>query len=403
MTQLLTVLGTGKYNETCYCWEGKQVTTPYVAEALCEFFEPQALKVFVTAEAKAVHWQLLQERLGDRISPIAIDIPSGKSEDEIWQIFENVVNSVDENSQILFDITHAFRSIPMLVLLAAAFLQKAKNVEIKGVYYGAFEVNREQPPIFDLTPAVKLLDWLTATDKFINTGSSLELGELLSTIQQDFYRSGKQKDAEVKPTRLKSFGDRIQGISRSLELIRPIDLMTETAKLENIPITQLQDEVGTFAKPFELLLTQIQEDYGQFAIAKTATPKEELEKQFLLLRWYVAKKMCSQAILLSREWLISVLCVAEGIEDYRDRAQRKIIEEQLGQMIGSNPNLENSIIHHVNDAQALASFWSILTEYRNDLAHTQMRRGSISATKLQDFCEKELLQELTNLVPQFVV
>jgi len=397
--QLLTILGTGNYQETCYTWQAKQVKTPYVAHALCEFFQPNLITVLVTKEAKETHLNKLQAILGPSLLINDILIPSGKTEEEVWQIFDAVVNVVEPNSRILFDITHAFRSIPLLVLLAAAFLQKARNVEICGVYYGAFDANREQPPIFDLTPAIKLLDWLTATDQFINTGSSLELGKLLSTIQQDFYRGGKQKTASLKPTRLKSFGDRIQALSRSIELVRPIDLITESAQLKNIPTTQLQDEVGAFAKPFELLLSQIQEDYSQFALTEMnqGNLKEQLEKQFLLLRWYVDKNLTAQAILLGREWIVTALCLAEGINDYRDRQQRDAIEKQLGQMTGANPNFNQPIVQHISSAEKLAALWSTLTEYRNDLAHTQMRPTSISASTLQDYVHSKLIQGLSEL------
>jgi len=397
--QLLTILGTGNYQETCYTWQAKQVKTPYVAHALCEFFQPNLITVLVTKEAKETHLNKLQAILGPSLLINDILIPSGKTEEEVWQIFDAVVNVVEPNSRILFDITHAFRSIPLLVLLAAAFLQKARNVEICGVYYGAFDANREQPPIFDLTPAIKLLDWLTATDQFINTGSSLELGKLLSTIQQDFYRGGKPKTASFKPTRLKSFGDRIQALSRSIELVRPIDLITESAQLKNIPTTQLQDEVGAFAKPFELLLSQIQEDYSQFALTEMnqGNLKEQLEKQFLLLRWYVDKNLTAQAILLGREWIVTALCLAEGINDYRDRQQRDAIEKQLGQMTGANPNFNQPIVQHISSAEKLAALWSTLTEYRNDLAHTQMRPTSISASTLQDYVHSKLIQGLSEL------
>jgi CRISPR-associated DxTHG motif protein len=401
--QLLTVLGTGRYEKTCYTWQDKQVETRYVAHALCEFFQPEQVTVLVTKEAKAAHWETLQESLGDRFSSIDVNIPSGKVETEVWEIFDAVVNSVQPNSKVLFDITHAFRSIPLLVLLAAAFLQKARNVEIVGVYYGAFEANREQPPIFDLTPAIKLLDWLTATDKFLSTGSSVELGKLLSTIQQDFYRSGKQKTADVTPTKLKNFGDRIQALSRSIELVRPIDLITESAQLQNIPATKLQDEVGAFAKPFELLLSQIQNDYSQFALTNIdqTSPQEQLQKQFLLLRWYVAKKLTCQAILLGREWLVSAICIADGIKDYRNKKKREYIGKQLGEMIGDNPNFEQPIIQYVTSAEKLAALWSILTEYRNDIAHTQMRPTAISATKLEEFAQNKLISGISELIPEF--
>jgi len=400
--QLITFIGTGRYETTLYTWQNKQVETPYVVEALCEFFQPEQVKVFVTLEAREHHWENLSNRLSERIPLTMVPIPSGKSETEIWEIFDAVVSAVEPGSKVLFDITHAFRSLPLLVLLAGAFLQKARNVEIKGVYYGAFEVNRLAPPIFDLTPAIKLLDWLTATDKFLATGSSLELGQLLSTIQQDFYRQGKQKGAEIKPKQLRQLGDRIQAISRSLELIRPLDLMEEAAEIEKIPAEQLKTELGAFAKPFELLVERIQQDYGQFALpnSRQAAPDDVLQKKFLLLRWYVKKELGTQAILLAREWVVSALCIAEGI-DYLDKSQRGEVEKQLGQMTGANSNLDQPIVSHVSSAQELSATWSKLTEYRNDIAHTQMRPTSISASKLQDYVNNELIPKLTSLFPQF--
>ncbi|MBE9166320.1 TIGR02221 family CRISPR-associated protein [Pleurocapsales cyanobacterium LEGE 06147] len=401
--QLLTVLGTGSYQKTRYTWQDKQIETPYVAEALCEFFQPTQVTVFVTAEAKNKHWENLQQQLGDRFLLTPISIPSGKSEAEVWQIFEAVVSSVEPSTKVLFDITHAFRSIPLLVLLAAAFLEKAKNVKIEGVYYGAFEANREQPPIFNLTPAIKLLDWLTATDKFLTTGSSVDLAQLLSTIQQDFYRSGKNKQAEIRPIRLKTIGDRIGAISRSLELIRPLDLMTEAAQFQALPATQLQEEVGLFAKPFELLLEQIQRDYGQFALANPRQARADavMQKKFLLLRWYVAKGLGTQAILLAREWIISAFCFAEGV-NYLDRSERTKIEMQLGQTIDPKSSLEPPIARYVTDIKQLSAIWSKLTEYRNDLAHTQMRSTTISALTLQNYTRVELLKSLSALFPDFV-
>ena len=213
--QLLTVLGTGHYKPTCYTWQDKEYETEYVAEALKEFFKPDKISVLVTTEAKEKHWDKIKPRLGDIATDILI--PSGKTEAEVWQIFDEVVKIVEPNTQVIFDITHAFRSIPFLVLLASAFLQKAKGVTIQGVYYGAFEINNTKPPIFNLTPAVKLLDWLTATEQFISTGSSVELGKLLRTIQDEFYTKNKPKKNEAKPTTLIKFGEAIQKISHAIE------------------------------------------------------------------------------------------------------------------------------------------------------------------------------------------
>lgn len=109
--QLLTVLGTGKYENTCYSWQEQQFETRYVAQALCEFFQPEKVTVLVTTEAKEMHWETLHKTLSDRFTATEVLIPSGKSETEVWQIFDAVVNSVEPNSKVIFDITHAFRLI----------------------------------------------------------------------------------------------------------------------------------------------------------------------------------------------------------------------------------------------------------------------------------------------------
>ena len=402
--ELLTFLGTGNYKTTCYTWQNQTKETPYVAEALSEFLQPEAVKVFVTEEAKEMHWESFCNCLTPYVSPSAISIPSGKSEAEIWEIFEAVVNAVERNSEISFDITHAFRSLPMLVLLAGAFLQKAYDVTIQGVYYGAFEVDRAQPPIFDLTPALTLLDWLTATDKFLTTGSSVELGQQLATVQKDFYKQTKPKKGEFNPTKLKGFGDRILQLSQSLEYVRAIDSLDEAANLQNFSTERLGDEIGVFAKPFELLLTPIQEQYGQFAVSnpRESDPKSVLDKQFLLLRWYVSKQLGTQAILLAREWIISAFCHLEEM-NHLDKEQREIIEKQLSAMIGEQRNLNQSLARHVSNPKILADTWSKLTEFRNDIAHCQQRKTSISADKLSRYVKENLIETLTQVFPELVV
>ncbi|MCL1471652.1 TIGR02221 family CRISPR-associated protein [Argonema antarcticum] len=413
--QLLTFLGKNKYSPASYTWKKKQVQTPtpYVAEAFYELYELvspgkkiEKVSVFLTPEAREAHWEELNKRLSERVFLKDVPIPSGKSETEVWEIFDAVVGEVEPGAKVLFDITNAFRSIPILVLLAGAFLQKARNVEIQGVYYGAFEANPAEPPIFDLTPAIKLLDWLTATEQFITTGSSIGLGNLLSTIQQDF---SSQDRRQIRPPRLlEKLGNSIQDISRSLELIRSMGVLKETAKFQKIPAEELAKEVGYFAKPFELLSEQIQQSYGQFALTdpeKLENSQSALQKQFLLLRWYVKKELGAQAILLAREWVVSAWCVTKGIDDYLDRSKRERMEEELNHTTGKirirKPHL--TIVTARSSDDLLAVIWLELRDYRNDIAHAEMRRDSADASELQKYVKTQLIQNLERLFPKFAV
>jgi CRISPR-associated DxTHG motif protein len=395
--QLITVLGIGRYEETCYTWQGKDYRTRFVAKALCHFFEPNVVKVLVTKEARDTHWENLKDSLGDEITVTPVPIPSGRSETEIWEIFDAVVDSVEANSEIIFDITHSWRSIPMFVLLASAFLRKAKNVDIQGVYYGAWDREQPKAPILDLTPTIKLLDWLTATDKFIATGSSVELAKILSGIQRELH----QQQAETKPTRLINLSGNIKAISESIDLVRSKDLIEQAAKLQRMSSQDIKSELGIFAKPFELLFEQIQDDYGQFALNESEIQDDTLilQKQFLLIRWYVVKGFSGQAILLSREWLISSLVVSEGIP-YSNKGEREDITSQLGAMIGEKRDLQQPIARHTN-ADNLSAIWSKITQYRNDVAHVGERPNPASAATLHRYVKENLINDLSGVFPQF--
>jgi len=401
--KLLTFLGTNNYFSTTYVWEEQETETEYVAAALVKFFSVETVQVFLTTEARAKHWEAFQQAVPQARD---IDIPSGQSEDELWQIFEAVVNSVEAKETVILDVTHSFRSIPLFVFLAGIYLQKARDVKISGVYYGAYERDRERSPIFDLTPTLKFADWLTATDKFLDTGSAKELGQLLSTIQQDFYRQGRQTQESIVPKALRQFGDRIQAISASIELVRPLKLMEETASLERISYDTLKTEVGTFAQPFALLLDRIQADYSQFALAKAreANPREALAKQFDLLHWYVDKSLSAQAILLSREWVVSALCI--GLRrDYLQKSEREIVEQSLNQLVewakdkdrNPKPIAADALEPVVTNLEDLSNLWSQLRDMRNDLAHTEMRQNSLSASDMTKFVQQDLLTRLQEL------
>ncbi|MBC7225311.1 MAG: TIGR02221 family CRISPR-associated protein, partial [Anaerolineae bacterium] len=49
----LSFLGTGNYQETTYVFRGEECRTHLFPKALCEFFRPSDLLVFVTEEAEA--------------------------------------------------------------------------------------------------------------------------------------------------------------------------------------------------------------------------------------------------------------------------------------------------------------------------------------------------------------
>lgn len=104
------------------------------------------------------------------------DIPEGANSQEIWTIFDEIYQIMEEGDEVYFDITHAFRSISMMTLAVLNYARVLKNIQIKGIYYGAFEnqfadeEGRKIAPILDVTPFVSIFDWTNAANSFIKFG-----------------------------------------------------------------------------------------------------------------------------------------------------------------------------------------------------------------------------------------
>ena len=166
-TKIITFLG--KYpRETIYSHSARTYKGQVFAEALHQFCEYDTMLVCVTEEAKATTWPLLEALRDERIKPI--DIPTGRTTEEMWETFKIITQYVDEDDRVIFDITHGLRSLPFLVFLFAAYLKAAKNVTIAAIYYGAPELsdtpNNVPAPVIDLSEFVSMIDWITATNQF---------------------------------------------------------------------------------------------------------------------------------------------------------------------------------------------------------------------------------------------
>ena len=60
-------------------------------------------------------------------------------------IFNIIEQNIPTSSELLLDITHGFRSLPMLGFLAVAYLRAAKAIALTHLVYGALEAQTEEP------------------------------------------------------------------------------------------------------------------------------------------------------------------------------------------------------------------------------------------------------------------
>lgn len=410
----ISFLGFTKYEETTYLHptEKRGLKTPFFQEALVEFYHPETLYVLLTKTvetqiprgANETNWEALQKKLNGKeinngkklnLQPIK-NIPERNSPEDVWWIFQEITNNLQDGDKVIFDITYSFRSLPVVVLLAVSYLRVVRNVNIEGLIYGAYEAKNQETnetPTFDLLPIVSLLNWTTATDQFLKTGNGEALASLLHSSNPE----------------TENLASSIQGIAQGLQLLRPMDVMREAALLPE-RIAEATPVVSEFVPPFATLLERVEKDYGDFGLNNPeeyiTNSKTALLKQLKMIEWYTQKGQIVQSLSMAREWLPSLLCYHFKIDPQIEKPNRAEMElllnggktppDQKGNKYES-PYLEEykSSISKEKIKQ-LSDLWSDkykLANLRNDALHAGFRKKPKSAKEIFEQT-KAIIKEL---------
>jgi len=385
-SHLITFLGTGNYERVCYQWhDGKRVETSLFPTALPQFLpEIHSATVLVTEQSEAIHGRKIDDQWPAAWRPEHVTIPKGSSTDELWTIFDKVVDAVPRDCRVVFDITHAFRSIPLISVLAVAYLWSARDIQLQALVYGALDAKSGDPPVvpvFDLTPMVNLLEWLAAVERFRHHLDGEPLRRLLDQTQ----RRAHQGNLPQAPTRLQSTGSAVKRLTDALLLGRVREVLREAPKLrEALANPQLHAEAKRWAKPFLLMLEPLQATLAEV----TRGPEADLDAHYSLASFYADRRLYTLAITLLREWIISKACRSSGIEAPAlfDQRRREEIERVLGQC--SAARRESKPLP--TEPQWLAAFsgdpafklWMSVPDIRNDVDHAGMREADQPADRL---------------------
>jgi hypothetical protein len=400
----ISFLGPTKYKVTTYFYGDQEKTTDLFAESLPTFFPGlDCILVFVTpAVEQHENLRNLTERLGDVVRPVPI--PAGHSEKDLWEIFSALTDAVDEGEDVLFDITNSFRSLPFLVFLAAAYLRVARKVNVVAILYGAFEAGGEnqRSPVFDLTPFVSVLDWLTATDQFIQTGDARRLALLLNPAHAT---KGAAADAS----------NALSTVSLAAFLCQPFRLMPEALKLDD-RLRAAEQVFPNIPPPYEMLRDKIVDTFGAFGADFEGDPKAGLAAQMRLIEWYYANNQLIQAITLAREWLISAVTYRLDLKiDFKPNARRTMEravsgvsmigreyrdEETGAQLVFSVQDL-NQYGRQINDSwperESLKRTWDSLSAVRNALDHAGHQIDAMRLEKVTKNVETKVMPGLRAL------
>ncbi|MBE3582166.1 MAG: TIGR02221 family CRISPR-associated protein [Thermoanaerobacteraceae bacterium] len=410
MLVALSTIGPTEYKEIEYSWappgqEPRTYRTALFPLAVDTFFRPEKLLLMVTSEARTHENRCYIERvLGQRFQ--LVPIPSGRTEEELWQIFDIVSDAVPEGAEVILDVTHAFRSLPFVIFGVINYLRRTKGIRLERIVYGAYDAKETGPdgvqraPVFDLTMLVDLHEWLQAVEAFTLRSEGQKLADLLDEAHRRPWLSGERGEGEL-PRQLQRMAGCIKEFSQSVRLLRPLEALEAAARAQTLA-RQVEQEAARWAKPFRHILLRLTEELSPLATGDArALDEEGLRRQLSLIKHYVEKDLIVQAVLLGREWLVNWLAWRAGNKPWLNRDTRQELERVLGlaarRLQEGDTEAVPSWYDALPEAGAVADLWRWLTNLRNDVAHCAMNDHPAPSSSIRERAE-ELVQRLIKLL-----
>ncbi len=271
-----------------------------------------------------------------------IIIPFGKVEKDQWEIF-NIINGLPiSNSNLYFDFTHGFRTMPFISLISIFYFKATiPNVNIQKVLYGNFEGRNPETkicPVVDLSGFLNIFDWLYAAKSLTEFGNGEALCDSLRKIPDK---------------NITKLTESISAVNSVMQLAYMTELPLHLEKMARA-IKQIDSNSLPAISPLNTVIPELKKltnlvDYKAC----------EYEKQMSIAKWYYDNNQVTQAVITLREAFVTFIGEIGGFEisDYTGRD--KIAKEILNKFK----------LLRDNQLDNLSSLWKKIRDVRNAVGH----------------------------------
>lgn len=333
------------------------------------------------------HKAELEKAMGENSSVVLVHY--GLNRDEISHNSELVL-SIEKllqlGDELYLDITHSFRSLPLLLMNSLLFLKSAsvKNIKIKSISYGMLDITRElnYTPVVELNPILDLNDWITGASELKTFGNAYKVASLMG-------RTGCAMDATVAKI-LTEFSD-----AMNLNYISEI-----RKKLDEIKLIKFEE-----MSPFARFLI---EPSVKSIVDKFRNAKYESQFQFRLAEYQFEQKHYAAAALCLAESMVSLVTECEGLNvvSKKDRdvaktiitgtAEHNLMKKYFGfyrTYLCEKKKVDESLLaERSNEIQKeYRKAYSHLKNIRNGVAHSTEKRVDFDEVKHRLYNAMELV------------
>ena len=152
-------------------------------------------------------------------------IPGGFGEAQQLQVLGAMADAAEGCTHVTLDVSHGYRHLPMIAVVASLYLQAVRNVHVDALWYGFYDPDTKRGTAQDLRGLMHLLDWVRVLSKFEHSGDYGVIADLLATADRD--------DLET-PMRQAAFFERTTRDSLAQQKINTITSTLNTTPLHGV-------------------------------------------------------------------------------------------------------------------------------------------------------------------------
>ena len=332
-----------------------------------------------SSELTIPYQQEIEQTMGSesKVTLIKYGINDEEIRDNINSILK-LQDNLDSNDELIVDITHSFRSLPIFIMNLLIYLQNvsAKRITISHIYYGMNEASREfgYSPVVDLKAMMDVQEWITGAYAFTMFGNTYKISKLLET-----------ENKSVAPI--------LRGFSDAMNLNYLYPMQAETQKLSGIKNKEYQTDLP------KLIISPIVKQFVEEFKVKTEKHRQS-HFQLKLADWQYRHKKYGQAYLTSNDALISYVCEINNMPwddfDCREMAKSALKGRPEEYGISTTPEMRQWFKGHNNRRNGIAhtARVSSVTYRKGERIETEQTPSQIIQLLETDIKE---LKEIINL------
>jgi len=399
----LSFLGLGTYNEaekkslykkTVYELNGKSSSeTEFVQVAEIEILgcgRFDTIIIVATNKSYDAHFTNLEGqliRLGTKTDKIqSIIISENMASEGQWEWFEKIMDTIETDDELTIDLTHGYRASSIVLSAAINFLQKARNVRLDAVFYGAYEKDRGLAPIVDMKDFYVINEWADAVSRLVEDADARKMAQVSEGTPM--FQVGELNDQRL-----------IQALEDLTDTIRNVDVNNVPHKAGNA-LSLIEAKKASASVTGRILLGLVIDKFTKLTTEGPWTgryTKAYFMLQLEVIRLLLEHKLFMQAYTAMRELIGSIAMIdleKEKLKPSDRRGKRRRFAEVFVNMLqfpetewkfeGSAEKDKDTLMPYYEKLKQigvepiLRSFSKELADYRNGFDHAwTMKHGAL--------------------------